>query len=321
LNILTSNFLLKLNRCIVSLKSIKSVDLQPYLERINMIQSMTGYGQGSSGSGTKKITASIKAVNGRYLDVKIRGIEIEPLIEKQIRDIITEKLIRGTIHITLDKNNSGKTQEFTFNSERYEALEALLLDIQKKYGRHLDMGDLINANDLFTYIDNDPINSENLIKAIGEACKEVLDMRSIEGKKLKNDFEDRLLTLKNILSDLESELPKEFQKREEKYKNKINELLNNSAIDEVRITQEIAILAEKSDVTEEVVRLKSHFDQFSKMLIKKGPSGKALNFLLQEISREINTIGSKSASEKVINKVIFMKDESEKIREQVQNIL
>ena len=310
-----------MNRGIVSLKTIKSVDLQPPLEEIIMIQSMTGYGQGSSGSGAKKITASIKAVNGRYLDVKIRGIDIEPSVEKKIRDIITNKLIRGTIHVSLNNENGAKTQDLTFNSEKYEAIEKVLLEIQKKYGRHLDMGDLINANDLFTYIDNDPMTSENLIKSINEACSEVLEMRTIEGGKLKKDFEDRLLILKNILFSLETDLPKEIKKREEKYKNKISELLNNSAIDEVRIAQEIAILAEKSDVTEEVVRLKSHFDQFNIMLTKKDPIGKSLNFLLQEITREINTIGSKCTSDKIINKVISMKDESEKIREQVQNIL
>jgi uncharacterized protein (TIGR00255 family) len=286
-----------------------------------MIQSMTGYGQGSSGSGTKKITASIKAVNGRFLDVKIRGVEIEPSDEKLIRDIITEKLIRGTILVNLEKDHSNKAQGLSFNTERYEAIEAVLLEIQKKYGRHLDMGDLINANDLFAYVENDPMTSENLIKAISLACGEVLDMRNVEGKKLKKDFEERLFILKNLLSDIEVDLPKELQKREEKYKNRISELLNNSLIDEARITQEIAILAEKSDVTEEVVRLKSHFEQFKTMLNKNEPSGKGLNFLLQEISREINTIGSKCTSEKIINKVISMKDESEKVREQVQNIL
>jgi len=246
-----------------------------------MINSMTGYGQGSSGSGSKKITARIKAVNGRYLDVKIRGIDIEPSVEKQIRDIITEKLIRGTILVNLDKDHGNKTQELAFNPERYEAIETVLLDIQKKYGRHLDMGNLINVNDLFTYVENDSISSENLIKAVNKACSEVLDMRSIEGEKLKKDFEDRLLILRNLLSDLESFVPEELKKREEKYKNKIRELLNNLAIDDIRIAQEIAILAEKSDVTEETVRLKSHFDQFKKMLNKKEPSGKGLNFLLQ----------------------------------------
>lgn len=313
--------MLKLNRGIVSLKSIKSVNSQAYLEEIYMIQSMTGYGQGSAGSGSKKINASIKAVNGRYLDVKIRGIDIDPSVEKQIRDIITEKLIRGTIHVNIDYDNGRKNQELTFNSEKYEAIEKVLLEIQKKYGRHLDMGDLINANDLFTYLENDPKISENLIKAINDACSEVLNMRSVEGKKLKKDFEDRLLILSNLLSDLKSNLPNELQKRQEKYKNKISELLNNTVIDEIRIAQEIAILAEKSDVTEEVVRLDSHFDQFKKMLKKNDPIGKGLNFLLQEISREINTVGSKCTSEKIINTVISMKDESEKVREQVQNIL
>jgi len=286
-----------------------------------MIQSMTGFGLGSSGAGSEKITATIKAVNGRFLDVKIRGFDINPADEKKIRDIITEKLIRGTIHIKLELDTINNTQGLSFNKDRYEAIEKILLEIQKKYGRHLDMGDLINASDLFNYVENDFLGTKNLIDSIKIACAQVLYMRFTEGGKLKIDFEDRLSTLKKLLGEIEVDLPNELRKREEKYKNRIDELLENTVIDELRLSQEIAMLAEKSDVTEEVVRLKSHFEQFNVLLNENGASGKRLNFLLQEISREINTIGSKSTSEIIINKIISMKDESEKIREQVQNIL
>ena len=286
-----------------------------------MIQSMTGYGRGSAGKGDKKVTVLIKAVNGRFLDVKIRGLDIDPADEKAVRDVISEKLIRGTIHVNLEMDNGIKTQSLSFNEERFEAIERILLDIQKKYGRHLDMGDIINAGDLFTHVDNGALGGKQLAAAISKACAEVIQMRQSEGEKLKKDFLDRLDILKSVLSQIEIDLPIEFEKRETKFKDRIAELLDNTAIDESRIAQEIAMLAEKADVTEEVVRLKSHFGQFSEMLSDEEPAGRRLNFLLQEMSREINTIGSKSSSEKIVNHVITMKDEAEKMREQIQNIL
>jgi len=286
-----------------------------------MIQSMTGYGRGSAGKGSKKVMALIKAVNGRFLDVKIRGLDIDPADEKAIRDVVSEKLIRGTIHVNLKLDNGVKAQSLSFNKERFEAIEGILLEIQKKYGRHLDMGDIINAGDLFSHVDNGESVGKQLTEAISRACAEVIQMRISEGEKLKQDFFDRIDILKSVLTEIEIGLPVEFEKRETKYKIRIAELLNNVQLDESRIAQEIAMLAEKVDVTEEVVRLKSHFSQFTDMLKDNEPAGRRLNFLLQEINREINTIGSKSSSEKIVNHVITMKDEAEKMREQVQNIL
>ena len=282
---------------------------------------MTGYGKGSAGSGGQKVNALIKSVNGRFLDIKIRGLDINPSDEKSVRDFIAEKLNRGTIHVNLELESGNNTQTLTFNKDRFESIEGILLEIQKKYGRHLDMGDLINAADLFTYVENDSMESKQLLKAVDLACAELVQMRETEGEKLKHDFEERLIIMKNLLSEIETNLPSEFKKREEKYKNRIAQILDNTDLDESRIAQEIAMLAEKADVTEEVVRLKSHFQQFSTMLSEEESAGRRLNFLLQEMSREINTIGSKSSSEKIVNHIIIMKDEAEKMREQVQNIL
>ena len=261
-------------------------------------------------------------MNGRFLDIKIRGFDIDPGNEK--------KIPRLDFGQTYPRNNScesgnwkggEKTQSLSFNKERFEAIEAILLEIQKEYGRHLDMGNIVNANDLFTYMDAESMGSNELIRAVDLACSEVSKMRLSEGEKLKNDFEERLTKLKNELGDVEMNLPDEFQKREEKYRSRIAELLNGPQIDKSRIAQEIAMLAEKADVTEEVVRLKSHIQQFQSLLEADEPTGRRLNFLLQEMGREINTIGSKNSSEKIVNYVITMKDETEKMREQVQNIL
>ena len=286
-----------------------------------MIQSMTGYGRGVTGKGAGKVIVLIRAVNGRFLEVKIRGLDIDPSDDKKIRDIISENLIRGTVHVNFEMDGNGLSQTLSFNKDRFEAIESILLNIQKDYGRHLDMGDIVNANDLFTHVDIDSPESKLLIKAVENACDEVTQMRKAEGEKLKRDFEDRLSILEKVLNQVEKELPKEFQKREKRYKSRIAELLDGSLVDENRIAQEIAMLAEKADVTEETVRLKSHFQQFKSLLSEKGSAGKRLNFLLQEISREINTIGSKSSSDLIVNHVITLKDEAEKMREQIQNIL
>ena len=286
-----------------------------------MIQSMTGFGRGTAGKGSSKVIALIKAVNGRFLDIKIRGIDINPADEKSIRDIISEKLTRGTIHVNLEFEGNGKTQSLSFNKDRFEAIEGILLKVQKEYGRHLDLGDIVNANDLFTYSDAESIDSNQLGKAVDKACNEVIQMRKTEGGKLKSDFESRLSKLEGILSQLEKELPEEFNKREKRFRARISELLNGTPVDENRLAQEIAIIGEKADVTEETVRLKSHFQQFNSLLNIDAPTGRRLNFLIQEMGREINTIGSKSYSKKVVSHVITLKDEAEKLREQIQNIL
>ena len=286
-----------------------------------MIQSMTGYGRGTAGKGINKITSFIKVVNGRYLDIKIRGVEIEPSDYNNIRSILVENLVRGTVHVNIEIENKNNGESLSFNKNRFEAIEKILIDVQKKYGKHLEMSDILNSSDLFFFGDSGSLDSKLLMNSINKACDEVLLMRKTEGEKLKLDFEERLDNLTKMLSKLEKQIPDETDKRVKKYRDRVSELAQDISIDESRVAQEIAILAEKADVTEEVIRLKSHFEQFNKMISKDLPVGRQLNFLIQEISREMNTIGSKSTSNALINIIIIMKDELEKMREQAQNIL
>ena len=286
-----------------------------------MIQSMTGYGRGTAGKGINKITSFVKVVNGRYLDIKIRGIEIEPSDYNEIRNLLVEKLVRGTVQVTIEVENKNNLETLSFNKDRFEAIEGILIEVQKKYGRHLEMSDIINSNDLFYYSEPQSLDSKLLINSVTKACDEVNSMRKKEGGKLKSDLDGRLNVLIKLLLKLEKQIPEETKKRAKKYRVRVGELAQDISIDESRIIQEIAILAEKADITEEVVRLKSHFDQFKSIIAKTEPVGKQLNFLIQEISREMNTIGSKTSSNDLINTIIIMKDELEKIREQTQNIL
>jgi len=286
-----------------------------------MIQSMTGFGRSSAGKGNEKITVSIKCINGKVLDLKIRGLDLENSVEKSIRDFLSEKIIRGTIYINFELDSNHNSKDFVLNDNRLELLIATVAAVEKKYGYKLDINKVITTNDLFLLNESSGINPKLILKAIKDASSKVIKMRKIEGVALRNDIQSRVVSLKKILSSIVEQLPLEYKKRIKKTKDRVSEILKDFQLDEARMNQEIAHIADKSDVTEETIRLKSHFSQFEKILKKSKPAGRSLNFLLQEISREINTIGSKSFSEKIVKNIIKMKEEAEKIREQIQNIL
>lgn len=286
-----------------------------------MIQSMTGFGRSSAGRGNNKISVSIRCVNGKVLDLKIRGLDLEYSLEKSIRDMLSEKIIRGTVHINFESDSSLNSQDFIFNESRLKLLITTLATIEKKYGHKLNINEIITSNDLFMSNESKKNDSKLILRTVRDASNKVIKMRKTEGAALKDDILKRIALLKKILSTIEKQIPLEHKKRIKKLKNRISDLLKDFQVDDLRMNQEIAHLVDKADITEEVVRLKSHFLQFEKIVRGSKPAGKSLNFLLQEISREINTIGSKSFSEKVVKHVIGMKEESEKIREQIQNIL
>ena len=286
-----------------------------------MIQSMTGFGRSSAGRGNNKISVSIRCVNGKVLDLKIRGLDLEYSLEKSIRDMLSEKIIRGTVHINFESDSSLDSQDFIFNESRLKLLITTLATIEKKYGHKLNINEIITSNDLFMSNESKKNDSKLILRTVRDASNKVIKMRKTEGAALKDDILKRIALLKKILSTIEQQIPLEHKKRIKKLKNRISDLLKDFQVDDLRMNQEIAHLVDKADITEEVVRLKSHFLQFEKIVRGSKPAGKSLNFLLQEISREINTIGSKSFSEKVVKHVIGMKEESEKIREQIQNIL
>ena len=301
-------------------------DLKLYFQAILgkkiMILSMTGFGRAVIDTDVGQLSASIRSVNSRYLDVKIRGLNFEPEVEKSIRDLMTKSLIRGTVQITFEMgNNSASIKNLTFNKDRFEALDNILKTIAKTYGRELNMGDLMHASDLIADGKNELLDPDKIINVTNEALIQVLDMRKAEGGQIQEDLLRRLKVLKTGLIELEKMNVSFADERKEKLESRLQKLLGKHELDETRLAQEVALLAERADVTEETVRLKSHYDQMDKILTAKGAVGKRFIFLLQEITREVNTVGSKNGSIDVINQVIAMKDELEKMREQAQNIL
>ena len=287
-----------------------------------MISSMTGFGRAVTDTDAGQLSASIRSVNSRYLDVKIRGLNLEPEVEKSIRDLMTKSLIRGTVQITFELgNNSASNKNLTFNKDRFEALDNILKTIAKNYGRELNMGDLMHASDLIAEGKNEMLDPDKIINVTKEALIQVLDMRQAEGCQIQEDLLRRLNVLKTGLRELEKMNVSFADERKEKLESRLQKLLGNHELDETRLAQEVALLAERADVTEETVRLKSHYDQMDKILTAEGAVGKRFIFLLQEITREVNTVGSKNGSIDVVNQVIAMKGELEKMREQAQNIL
>ena len=287
-----------------------------------MIKSMTGYGRSTVNNGNGQISVTVRAVNSRYFDLKIRGFDLDPALDLDIRNRTQEILKRGSIQLVFEMNhNSGTEGLLQLNKSRYEAIESLLQTIQVEYGRHIELSEIVSLKDLFSENDQDKIQPKNILKGLNDALGQADEMRSTEGKIIQKSMEDQLKSFCEKIDKLEQQVKKAGKIRKEKYQKKISELLETVPVDETRLAQEIAILSEKADITEEILRCRSHMEQYLSFLQEVEPVGKRLNFLLQETHREINTIGAKNSDMTLTNLVIELKNDTEKLREQAQNIL
>ena len=287
-----------------------------------MIKSMTGYGRSAVKNGSGQISVTVRAVNSRYFDLKIRGFDLDPALDLDIRNRTQDILKRGSIQLVFEMNhNSGTEGLLQLNKSRFEAIESLLQTIQMEYGRHIELSEIVSLKDLFSENDQDKIQPKNILKGLNDALGQADEMRSTEGKTIQKSMEDQLKSFCEKIDKLEHQVKNAGKIRKEKYQKKISELLETVPVDETRLAQEIAILSEKVDITEEILRCRSHVEQYLSFLHEDEPVGKRLNFLLQETHREINTIGAKNSDIKLTNLVIELKNDTEKLREQAQNIL
>ena len=287
-----------------------------------MIKSMTGYGRSTVNNGGGQISVTVRAVNSRYFDLKIRGFDLDMALDLDIRNRTQEILKRGSIQLIFEMNQDNGTEGLLqLNKSRYEAIESLLQTIQMEYGRHIELSEIVSLRDLFSENDQDKIQPKNILKGLNDALGQADEMRSTEGKIIQKSMEDQLKSFCKKIDKLEQQVKKAGKIRKEKYQKKISDLLETVPVDETRLAQEIAILSEKADITEEILRCRSHMEQYLSFLQEVEPVGKRLNFLLQETHREINTIGAKNSDMTLMNLVIELKNDTEKLREQAQNIL
>ena len=291
-----------------------------------MVFSMTGYGRSEKESEQQKVLIEMKAVNHRYCDVVLKIPKKMAMFEDRMKKMVKAKINRGRVEIYMNfEEQRGEDFVVSPNYAVLDQYKAALEDIKGKYNisRDFDLNLLTRFQDVFS-IEYKEIDEEaiwTLVEsAVSEALNSLVEMRQIEGNKLLEDINGRILTIKSIIKKLEERSPEIVVLHKAKMKDRISELLEDIELDEAKLAQEVAYFADKTSITEELVRLDSHLDQLANIFNEEKSIGRKLDFLLQEINREINTIGSKSPDVDISNYVIELKSEFEKIREQIQNI-
>lgn len=292
-----------------------------------MTYSMTGFGRGESENKQYKIVIEIKSVNHRYNDIIIKMPKKLNVLEEKMKATIKNYVNRGRVEVFVnfeesEADNFVITPNYTVLDQYVSALEA----IKDKYTLVDDMGVSLLAR----YPDALKVEfeeaDEELIwtlmeSALTGALENLKAMRQVEGVKLKEDTISRVNVIRAIVKEIEKLAPDIVATHKEKMLERIKDLLDGTIeVDEQRIAMEIAVFSDKTNITEEIVRLESHFEQLVNILDESKPVGRKLDFLIQEMNREVNTIGSKSPDIDISNYVVDMKSEIEKIREQIQNI-
>lgn len=289
-----------------------------------MIRSMTGYGRGKYEIDSREYTVEIKSVNNRFCDISVKLPRSISYLEEKVKKEITSKISRGKIDVFITfYNNSTKGKSIKFNRELASIYIEELRELAKENSINSDIQvtEISKFPDVLTVENNE---DEELIWnelqiPLKEAISNFINMKETEGKKIYEDLSSRIEDIQkkvNIISENSTRLIKDYVV---KLETRIKELLNTENIDENRLAMETVIYADKCSVEEEITRLNSHVSQF-KSLIKENVVGKKLDFLIQEMNRETNTIGSKSSSIEITNLVIEMKTQIEDIREQIQNM-
>jgi uncharacterized protein (TIGR00255 family) len=291
-----------------------------------MIKSMTGFGRHREIEKEKEISAEIKCVNGRYLDIYIKIPKIYGFMEGKIRREAAKSISRGKVEIYVGiEHLAGENIKITLNKTYLESYMKILRSIRDSYNLEDDITTMRVAQNKDIYnvekLEEDEEALWNSVEPVlKKAFAEFEKMRVAEGEKLLEDMASRIKKCGETASEIEILSEKCKENYYESFKKRLNEFAGDIITDENRIITEAAIYADKISVTEEIVRLKSHFSQFFKIVGENAPVGRKLDFLIQEINRETNTVGSKSLDLEITNKVIEVKSDIEKIREQIQNI-
>lgn len=290
------------------------------------MNSMTGYGRSRQVLDGREITVEIRSVNHRYLEYSARIPRMYGYLEEKLKTFLQSSVSRGKVEVTVSiQNLTGGDTVVQIN----QALAKGYLDAMRNQAETLGLQDdltlstLTRFNDVFTLqkLEEDQQVIWNGVEQVAkQALDQFLEMRRREGDRLKQDITQKLAVLAEHVVAVEEQSPKTVAAYRQRLLQKMEELLADRCIDQQRILMEAGLYAEKIAVDEETVRLKSHLDQFAQMMEQAGPVGRKLDFLVQEINRETNTIGSKAQDLAVTRRVVEMKSEIEKIREQIQNI-
>lgn len=291
-----------------------------------MISSMTGYGRCEIEENERKVLVEVSSVNHRYLDLNIRVPRLLMQLEEEIRKILKKNLARGKVEVSITYQTTSKEDlEVVVDTALGSAYLEGLRQMGHQFGLEddLKLSTLMNLNELITFqkkATDEQAIAQTVFKAVNGAIDAFKQMRLTEGEALKQDILMKCHTLSEMVQAIELRSPQVVTHYQERLKNRLGQLLEAIPVDEARIASEIALFADKCAIDEELTRLKSHIKQLEEILTQGGIVGRKLDFLMQEMNREANTIGSKANDYEITKMVVALKTEMEKIREQVQNI-
>lgn len=288
---------------------------------------MTGFGRGEASSNGISVTVELKTVNSRYLDITMRLPQSIQDRELDLKELLQTHVQRGKVNasVRIDKSETGEP-EITFNENLVQGYRKMLNDLREAADieEPITLKSLLQFNDIFETREQDEETREkiwNLTKqASNEAAEALKKMRLQEGSQLENDLNDRIDHIEKMLNIIQKKVKGRSDQVKKDLIERINNLIDSEKIDSERLEMEVAVLVDKMDITEEIVRTKSHIKFFRKAVNTNNSVGRRLNFLSQEINREINTIGSKANDSEISQYVVQAKESLEQIREQVQNV-
>lgn len=290
-----------------------------------MIRSMTGFGRATYEVDGRTYTVEIKSVNHKYNDINIRLPRFLNSIEDELRKQIQNSISRGKIDVFINFDNySDKGYNIKINRNLAKEYLTELKSLADETGVPFELS-VIDVSKLPDILKMEEDGDEELIAgelkvALSEALKNFVDMRTKEGEKLAEDMKKRVDWIEVKVSEISKFSSTLVEEYIEKLETRVKELMKTDVVDETRLAQEIVIYSDKCSIEEELTRLKSHISQFNDLLKGSSPIGKKFDFLVQEMNREVNTIGSKANCLEITNRVIDIKTEIENIREQIQNI-
>lgn len=288
---------------------------------------MTGFGVASGDVGMHSIRVEIRSVNHRFLQVKSRLPGEFSYLDPQIESLLRKKLERGAVTLSVQASRVATAESVSVNSEVAQRYLKLLGGLAKQVGlkNELELDDLVQLPGVVgtaSETQDSEAVARQLLKLVGQAVNALIEMREAEGASLLADLKKNAAAAAKVTSRIEKRMPKVVREHHRSLKKRVSELIgdSNGSVKDSDLARELALIAEKLDVSEELSRLESHLEQFDKVLAKGGVLGRKMDFLVQELQREANTIGSKCNDAQVAHSVVELKTLIERVREQIQNV-
>ncbi|MFW5955620.1 MAG: YicC/YloC family endoribonuclease [Rhodothermales bacterium] len=292
-----------------------------------MLTSMTGFGRGTASGAGIEAVVEIRSVNSRYAEVSVRMPRLLAAHESEIQSAVKSRLERGRITVQIEVDRRGGAEpELTVDEDSATTYKQLLEELRDvtMIEEPVRLAHILQFSDVFTKPRQEEDLAEQQMEVVSAALSDALDaiivMRRQEGAALADELQQRIDLLERLLSSVESRAPRRVEEARRRLRDRLTEVISDERISADRLEMEIALIADRLDITEECVRLRSHVALFREAIANDQAVGRKLNFISQEINREVNTIGSKSSDAEIAQNVVSMKEELEKIREQIQNV-